>query len=717
MKAPTYFSSGGVLPPFVDPWDCIKAALPALAPVQRITVPAAAAEYRYLDNPGYHGKWQNDVAPYMVEPAEQQTSRRFGGVIFAGPARTAKTAQLIENKATHTIVAQPRNLMIVHMTQFSARKFSLEKLDNMIRVSPEIAKRLLVDNTYDKTFIGGTRLSIAWPTIAHLSGSDVPEVLLTDYDRMPEDIDGEGDAFSLAQKRTQTFGSLGNVTAESSPGRTVTNPDWTPSTPHEPPPTTGILDLFGQGTRGRLYWPCPQCRDEYHVGFDRMQWPEGAPPREAGEQAVMVCPYCGYPAPAQVKKELTAHSRWLHEGRNAAAWAADANLTAADMIDAGILSPIDGDIRSTSLASYWMEGPAAAFQSWAQLVERYLAALETYKLTGDEQKLKTTVNLDQGRAHVEKALATSTHMTENALKKSAISLSAKRSAPNWARFITIQVDVQGTYFAVQADAWGVGLRRALIDRWNIFKPASDTERMLDPARYATDWTQLFDLLDLSFPVEGTEFALRPMGLTVDSGGRPGVTPRAYAFWRRAQKRGLGKRVNLVKGNHVKRGLPEDQRRAYVAYPERSTENGKKRALDVPVIWVGTDALKDEISAALTMEEDGPGSYRIAAGLDESVFAEMAAERRTDSGWDKKPGVLRNEAFDLAVYGKALVLIKGGEKIDWSKPPNWAAVLDLNFYAERVEHGAELKPKDVPAPRPARRRSSSFVGNRSNFMGR
>lgn len=64
---------------------------------------------------------------------------------------------------------------------------------------------------------------------------------LTDYDRFPEDVDGEGDAFSLASKRTTTFMSLGMTLVESSPGREITDTRWKPSLPHEAPPTTGIL--------------------------------------------------------------------------------------------------------------------------------------------------------------------------------------------------------------------------------------------------------------------------------------------------------------------------------------------------------------------------------------------------------------------------------------------------------------------------------------------
>ncbi|MEM8348802.1 phage terminase large subunit family protein, partial [Morganella morganii] len=118
-------------------------------------------------------------------------------------------------------------------------------------------------NVHDKTFRAGNYLKIGWPSVNIMSSSDYRFVALTDYDRFPEDIDGEGDAFSLASKRTTTFMSAGMTLVESSPGREITDQKWTPSSPHEAPPTTGILSLYNRGDRQRWYWPCPHCGEYF----------------------------------------------------------------------------------------------------------------------------------------------------------------------------------------------------------------------------------------------------------------------------------------------------------------------------------------------------------------------------------------------------------------------------------------------------------------------
>lgn len=708
---PNYRRDKGVLPGFADVMGCVRDALPALAPAQRITVPDAAAKYRIVDAPGYRGPWRNEAAPQMVEPAEMMTSRRYEGVIFAGPARTLKTDQMVVNVIAHRVMTQPRDVRVIHMNKDTAREFSLGTIDKMIRTSPAINARLVQgrrsDNIFDKQFAGGMRLTIGWPVIGQLSGVTLSDVLFTDYDRMVEDVDGEGEPFTLGKKRTATVGSTGKVMAESSPGRPITDAEWKASSPHEPPPTTGILSLYGQGTRGRLYWPCPHCGKLYEPRFGLLRWPEGAPPLEAGEQAKMFCPLCQYGATADLKTQLLDYSKWLHEAGDEGLGGHLAGLTT-----------IDGNVIRAGLASYWMFGPAASFQTWAKLVAAYLDAEETYRRTGDEKPLQVTVNVDQGDAYRPRAMGSASLLTEAELKKRAINLGQPESrlVPANTRFITVQVDVHANRFVVQADSWGEQLERTMVDRFELFKPSDETERAIDPARYPLDWDALFDLVERRYEVDGTGYQLTPAFIVCDSGGAPGVTQNAYKFWRRARKRGLGQRIMLVRGNHVKHGLPDAQRRAYVAFPERSTENGRKTTLDVPVIWAGTDALKDEISSALTRDEIGEGSYNVLDRVDERVFGELAAERRTDKGWEKRPGVLRNEALDLAVYGKAVVIVKGGEKIDWDKPVDWAAPMPANAYAEKIEgfvvpEGIAVVVAPLVAPAPAAPARPSWLGGR------
>ncbi len=132
-------------------------------------------------------------------------------------------------------------------------------------------KQLILTGSYAGKTTGQlnamAKSQIGWPSITVFSSSDYKRVALTDYDRFPEDIDGEGDGFSLASKRTTTFMSAGMTLAESSSGREITDVKWRRSSPHEAPPTTGILSLYNRGDRRRWYWPCPHCGDWFQPIF------------------------------------------------------------------------------------------------------------------------------------------------------------------------------------------------------------------------------------------------------------------------------------------------------------------------------------------------------------------------------------------------------------------------------------------------------------------
>ena len=687
-------------PPFATPAAVIAKALPALQPSRRIDVPTWAEANRILRSAGYSGPWRNDFAAYMVEPARMLTSRRFSGLIFCGPARTVKTEHLVINTVGHRAECMPRNMLVLSPTKDTAREFSIEKIDPFIRHTPSVRERLGTgrsdDNIYDKRFAGGMRLRLGWPVIGQLSMFDIPDVLLTDYDRMVEDVDGEGSPFALALKRTQTFGSLGMAVAEGSPGRPVLDPEWKPSTPHEAPPTTGILQLFNRGTRARFYWTCPGCGELFQPEMAALKYEVRDSAGQSAKTVEMVCP-SGCLIRHDQKHELNRTGTWLHETD-------DGRLVTVD----------DPDIRSTDIVSYWLEGPVAAMQAWDQIILRYLQASEDFKATGDETALKTTINVDQGRPYVPQQLEVGEGLSEDALKATA-GRYPLGIAPDWTRFITVQVDVQARGYVVHADAWGPGLERRLIDRQEILMApdsAPGAPRPIDPARYIEDWQALLPLLDHAYPVEGGELSMKPKAMIVDSGGAKGVTNNAYAFWRKNRRRDGDLRIYLAKGQG---GLNRD--RARYGTPEKVLGNKQAKRSDIRLIYVGTDKLKDELVGSLTRKDPGPNAYHLSELLPDRVFSELCAELRTPTGWERKKSAQPNEAFDLAVYGRALAIVLKAEKINWEKPPAWADVPARNSNSVRrvsaadkapAEKSAEIEKKKSARPSKRRSRQGGFV---------
>lgn len=174
--------------------------------------------------------------------------------------------------------------------------------------------------------------------------------------------------------------SAGMTLVESSPGRDICDSKWRRKSPHEAPPTTGILSLYNRGDRRRWYWPCPHCGEYFQPAMDAMTGYRNEPdPFKASEAAYLLCPHCSGIITAEKKRELNSAGVWLREGQ---------------VIDRN--GNVSGEPRRSRIASFWMEGPAAAYQTWAQLVYKLLTAEQEYEATGSEETLRAVMG-DQQR--------------------------------------------------------------------------------------------------------------------------------------------------------------------------------------------------------------------------------------------------------------------------------------------------------------------------------
>ena len=131
-------------------------------------------------------------------------------------------------------------------------------------------------------------------------------------------------------------------------------------------------------------------------------------------------------------------------------------------------------------------------------------------------------------------------------------------------------------------------------------------------------------------------------------------------------------------------------------PERAS--GKRKvASDIKILNMATDRLKDAIAASLRLTEDGQNLCLIPAWMDVPELIEFTAERRTESGWEKRPGMVRNESFDHLVQARALHIIIGAEKIEWSAPAkSWVMLSADNEFAVPDAGQQDGKPKQVDA---------------------
>ena len=658
---------------------------------RRMRVADAVAQYmRVPMGAGNSVPWDPLVAPYVIEPMNCLASREYDAVIFVGPARTGKTIGLIDGWVIYNVICDPADMLIIQMTEEKAREHSKKRLARTFRVSPEVVSRLSPNkndnNVYDRTFLAGNYLKIGWPSVNIMSSSDYKCVALTDYDRFPEDIDGEGDAFSLASKRTTTFMSSGMTLVESSPGRDVKDVKWRRTSPHEAPPTTGILSLYNRGDRRRWYWPCPHCGEYFQPCGDVVAgFRDIADPVLASEAAYIQCPSCSGRILPEQKRELNGRGVWLRDGESINA---DGSRY--------------GDPRRSRIASFWMEGPAAAYQTLSQLVYKLLTAEQEYETTGSEETLKTVINTDWGLPYLPRA---SMDQRKSELLEQRAEPVPSRSVPDGVNFLVATVDVQAgrhRRFVVQVTGYGSRGERWIIDRYNItqsLRGDSDGEsQRIDPASYPEDWDVLLtDVFHKSWPLASDPSQqMRLMAMAVDSGGEDGVTDNAYKFWRRCRRDGLGKRIYLFKGDSIRRAKLITR-----TFPDNTGRTGRRAqaAGDVPLWLLQTDALKDRVNNALWRDSPGPGYVHFPDWLGSWFYDELTYEERSSDGKWSKPGRGANEAFDLMVYAEALVILHGYEKIRWPDAPEWAS---RETWLECVPDSTEPSPTPEPVSTPVKK---------------
>lgn len=676
--------------------DMIVATAAAVRPPERLTVSQAAEEHRFINNPGsYVGKWSNAVAPYLVEPMDMLMSPVHTGGIFVGPAQCGKTDMFL-NLVTYSVMCDPADITLVQTSQTTARDFSIRRIDRLHRHSKKVGARVIVsrttDNVFDKRYISGMMLSLSWPSINELSGKPIPRLWLTDYDRMEQDVDGEGTPFDLARKRATTFRSNGMTYAESSPGFVVEDAKWIRKTPHEAPPTQGILALYNRGDRRRWYWRCVSCLYAFEPDFHLLDIPDSADQVEAAEATTLICPHCG-----QVyehgfnertgipgKNQLNQTGRWLADGQ---VWRPN--------------GMVEGTVPRSDIYSHWLKGVAAAFTDWKTLALNYLKAKEEYEKTGNEEALKTTITTDQGNPYTPATLAA--QRTPEDLKGRAVPLPAQE-VPLGVRFLVATVDVQRHRFVVQVQGVGVGGDIWVVDRFDIIKSArvdADGDRAwCSPGAYWEDWVLLIDaVIKRSYKL--SDGSGRHMAIKIvlcDSGGAEGVTTNAYDFWRFLRdgpatgeedrfpswSPGLHQRFFLLRGQPTS-GAP----RVVLTYPDSERKDRKAGARgEIPILSLNSNLLKDQLNGYLDRREPGGGRIVFPNWLGDTFYKELCVEvRDPKKGWIN-PRNYRNESWDLLAYCIAACVHLRTEIWDWGNPEIWAQEWDRNAL---VFHPDGVKP--------------------------
>lgn len=679
-------------------------AAEAVNPADHTTVAESAARnLRVIVPDGDLGNWSATEAPYIVEPMNLVRSRLYESMLYIGASRSGKTFGLVDAPIAFTIVDDPADCGVYHMTREAAETWAEKRLDRGIKGSPELKKRLSPhahdDNKLRKIFRNGMEIEVGWQSRSQMSQKDLRRVFIPDADNATGTLKiAESFGFGLA--RTRSFGTSGMLFVEGNPAEDFEETNWKPAMlangmpSNEAPPAPGLMALYNTGDRRRWWWPCPECKRRFMArpGLANFAEPNIEDLRErvmvdnvvemAAKLALMLCPFCG----------VLINPRWQKSMNRAGTWVGEGQIVHDD-------GTTTGDRIITRRATFWAAGVMSCYDNWFSMWERWLYAVKQWSSTGDTKPIKTEMNTGQAMPFMPAMLRTK--HDESALLLRAIGTWSEGTVPDGVRFLLCLIDVQaGRRSGFPCLIVGIGEhgQRWIIDRFHLRSsrrrnplPSGDGDQWLrlDPATYPEDWDRLTERCVNRVCELANDPKRRVMKMhfvACDSGGKGGiiaddgsnekiggVTRNGYTWWRSLRSLNLAHKVLLLKGDgNVNSPIVE------VTWPDgrKRQDRNAGNVGDVPLLRINANRIKDVVTAGV-WRDPGPGAYHFPAWCKQPFFDELQVESKVGGVW-KNLGDRPNEALDQLVYCEALLEHLGVNHAEfWKKPPSWADVWDRN----------------------------------------
>lgn len=523
-------------------------------------------------------------------------------IVIVSSSQTSKTETLL-NCIGYAVDTDPGPMLyVLPDVEHSAKIFSTERLDKMIRDTPVLHEKFSPSKAtssknaaMQKAFAGGFIAIRGSNSPAGLSSLPVRYLFLDEVSRFKASAGKEGDPVALARKRTQTFWNKKIVMAS------------TPATEG----TCRITAAFEETDKRQRFLPCPDCggfqvlffsakfgdEDKAKKRMGGIKWDKGPKGEHLFETVYYECEHCGY----------HIHQHEIHEMDLRGEWRA----TAAFNGKAGF--------RLNEFYSPWAK--------WPKIVEEFI----DIKHSKDIERMKTFVNTVLGEA-----------WRDSGENVEGLDLLGRREryniekVPAGVLLLTCGVDVQDNRLEYMVLGWGKGFERWVIDYGQIM---GDTCKEGAGSVY----DQLGQYLKTFNAKREDGPKLWIQCTAMDTGGHR--TEEVYRFCKPLEHM----RVYAIKGDSGSNPW-------FVRLSNSKTKSGGA------LFRVTTSIGKKELYDSLKVTEPGPMYVHFPATelMDPIFFDQLTSEERVvryvnnhpTYVWRKKNKWARNEALDMAVYAHA-----------------------------------------------------------------
>lgn len=671
----------------------------ALRPKKRITVDECAAAHRWLANEGggHVGRWDPEIARYLIDPQRSLDDRRYSTTAIVGPAQCGKT-EVAQNWLLKSVGFDPADLLWYMQTDAGLEAFVKKRIDTMIRAHRLMQARLgrrPMDNSLHFKAFDAMSVEFLSATYSNIISKSAGRIVGDEIDAYDVSL---GDVKVLFDQRRRTYGEASKLLMISHCDRAggMRPKDW----------NAGIMAVYRDSTRFVWWWPCPQCGEFCSPAptasrVMTLDYPAKADLDEIAGLARLVC-HNGCAIEDEHRAAMNARGFWAGLGEEVAP---DGTVT--------------GELVKSPTAGYWIVGVMSPFipGGIGALARARAKAEREYEAGADEseQTLRTVIVKDWGLPYEPpRALGS---LDANALAENADPRLKLGEVPEDVRFLVAFVDVQANRFEVIIRGFGERAESWIVDYFVL---------EARPATSARDWDALLERLARPVPLAGQPGrGMLIRGVGYDSAGEPGVTTQAGDAWLRAKAAGRVKAYGKISGRDVWSIIPAkgaatpNAPRLVVSYPDSQRKGRLASHGAVPQLMFNPNLFKDDLAGQLALIAGEPWSVHFPAALKSDppphlFFEQLLAEKRGKLGrWAKPNNSVRNEALDLMVGSHAVARLHGIGRINWTKPPAWAADRSANSMIVPLAPAAALPVGDTPDPTdaaanlqraPAKRRS-------------
>ena len=281
----------------------------ARRPEPALTVSEWADKHRVLGTraSAEAGPWRTSRTPYLREIMDCLSARSpVRKVVLMKGAQIGAT-ECGANWIGYVVHHAPGPMLAVQLTVEMAKRFSRQRLQQMVEDCPALSERIAPARVRDsgntvlsKEFAGGILVMVGANSPGPLRSMPVRYLFGDEVDAYPMAADKEGDPVNLAEVRTQTYGDggRGKVFLASTP--TVKG-------------LSRIESEFEASDQRRYFVPCPHCGHKQVLKFSSLRWDAGRP-----ETVGYVCEACGAVMREHDKASMLAGGEWRATAKGAA---------------------------------------------------------------------------------------------------------------------------------------------------------------------------------------------------------------------------------------------------------------------------------------------------------------------------------------------------------------------------------------------------------------